>query len=183
MTQSQLAEALEISTTYLKQLEYGNRKLTEDLKYRLKFIANIDPARWTEDRRYPMVGLFQKFSKKTYSEYRNHLSNLPEFQRQNISRDLETRLRWLFEFGKRLYDNENWAKLAMFDYELNLVLKKTRRWNLTPKLSSPNDTPASRPKVRPQSSPEKPGPQADADFLPGMHDASQNKRTSVSRSA
>jgi superfamily II DNA or RNA helicase len=53
----------------------------------------------------------------------------------------------------------------------------------TPKLSSPNDTPESHPKVRRRSGPEKPGPQSDADFLPGMHDASQNKRTSVSRSA
>lgn len=135
MTQAQLAQVLEISTIYLRQLESGRRKLTEDLKYRLKFTANIDPARWTEDRRYPMVGLFQKFSKKTYSEYRNHLSNLPPIQRHNMSRDLETRLRWLFDFGKKLYDNEDWIKLAMFDYELNLVLKKTRRWNLTPKPS------------------------------------------------
>lgn len=40
-----------------------------------------------------------------------------------------------------------------------------------PKPSSPNDTRAYRPKVRPQSSPEKPGPQSDGDFLPGMPDA------------
>jgi len=53
----------------------------------------------------------------------------------------------------------------------------------TPKPSSPNDTPESRPKVRPQFSPGKPGQQAYADSLPEMHDASQNKRTSVSRSS
>ena len=53
----------------------------------------------------------------------------------------------------------------------------------TPKLASPTDTPASRPKVRRLSGPEKPDRQSDADFLPGMHDASQNKTTSALRFA
>ena len=52
-----------------------------------------------------------------------------------------------------------------------------------PKLASPTDTPASLPKVRRRSGPGKPGQQSDADFLPGMHDASQNKRTSALRFA
>jgi superfamily II DNA or RNA helicase len=52
-----------------------------------------------------------------------------------------------------------------------------------PKPDAPTDTPESRPKVRRRSGPGKPGPQSDADFLPGMPDVSQNKRTSVSRSA
>ena len=53
----------------------------------------------------------------------------------------------------------------------------------TPKLASPTDTPAFRPKVRRRSGPGKPGLQSDADFLPGMHDASQNKTTSALRFA
>lgn len=48
-----------------------------------------------------------------------------------------------------------------------------------PKPSSPTDTPESRPKVRQRSGPEKPGPQADGDFLPEMPDVSKSKRMSV----
>ena len=53
----------------------------------------------------------------------------------------------------------------------------------TPKPSSPNDTPESRPKVGRRSSPGKPDRQSDDDFLPGMLDGEQNKTTSALRFA
>lgn len=128
LTQKQLARRMEISETYLKQLEQGRKKLNEHLKMKLKFLADIDPARWGEHPRYPKIDAFRKFSKKSYAEYQSILENFSPIHQSNLFRDLEIRTKWLMDFARLLLQKRDWAKLMMFDYELNLVLLKVKHW-------------------------------------------------------